>query len=129
MSDKWSVSRDGEIYHGEFDSREEAIEEGREWNEGPFWVGKREDPTQPEWFWNAEGWIDSVLDQDGYRGDWASFGDSVTKEQRKELEAEVRPILAAWLDRHGLRPTHFNIDPGSVVKIEAEEADPDKPAS
>jgi hypothetical protein len=122
-SEEWSVSTDEEIYHGKFASKEEAIAEGRSLNEGPFWVGKCEEPTQPEEWWDAVDWIEHVRCQDEYSSDWADGAVPASKAQIEELEAEVRPILAAWLDRHGLRPTHFNIDPSSVEKVEPEAAD------
>lgn len=41
---------------------------------------------------NADGW---------YRS---------TTAQREELEREVRAVMAAWLDRHDLRPKFWNAD-------------------
>ena len=42
-----------------------------------------------------------------YSGEYAEGWDVSTIEHREELEAEVRAVMAKWLDRHGLRPQFF----------------------
>jgi len=49
-------------------------------------------------------------------GDHAEDWDMSTKEQRAELEREVRSVMAAWLDRHNLRPTFFNVHNSTMVE-------------
>lgn len=122
LSGKWSISTNEENYHGTFDTVEEAIEEGKQYGD-TFWVGQCVSPTQPEDLfdgWSIESWIEnSVYEHDDYLGDWAEDAVDASKEQREELAAEIRPLIAAWLDRHKLRPTHWNIDPASVRRIDA----------
>lgn len=125
---KWSISTNGENYSGTFDTAEEAIEEGKqygEWNGGTFWVGQCVAPIQPEDLfdgWSIDNWLENdVYEHDDYAGEWAEGAVNASKDQCEELAAEIRPLIAAWLDRHGLRPTHFNVDPASVRKIEVSE--------
>lgn len=108
---KYCWSTDGEIYHGEFETPEEALGEASDTNPGrkSFYVGETCPPTQPELLWRAYDWLGYVSCHDEYSGEWAEDWDQSTPEQRDELEAEVRPILAAWLDRHGLRPKFFTV--------------------
>ena len=110
---KYAYSYDEEIYHGSFDTKEQAIAEldGR-----GGWVGECHDPSPPESWWNAEDWIEHVLCQDEYSGEWAEYTLATTKEQREELEAEVRKLMAAWLDRHDLRPNFFNVQNAERVE-------------
>lgn len=121
LAGKWSISTDEENYHGTFDTAEEAIEEGKQYG-GTFWVGQCTDPMPPEEIWDAGDWLEQVRCHDDYSGDWAEGAVSPNKEQCRELEGEVRKVMAAWLDRHGLRPTHWNIDHVSVRKIDGDDA-------
>ena len=109
----WSISRDQERYDGLYPTAEAAIEEGSQYAE-PFWIGQCLDPTQPEDLWDATVWIEDVFSHEDYGGEWAEGHFDPSREQILELEAEVRPVMAAWLDRHGLRPKFWNIDPTTV---------------
>jgi hypothetical protein len=96
---------------------------------GHFWVGENVPPPQPEFRWDAEDWLEQVSCQDEYSIDAAVGWDQSTKVEREELEALVRPILAAWLDRHGNRPQFWMIEKpqkyyvagkvGDVFEVEA----------
>lgn len=106
----FSYSHDGQTYHGSFDTREQAIAEAIEEGQGDaFWTGENVPATSPEDWWQAEDWLEHVSCQDEYCGDHADGWDNSTKAQREELESLVRPIMAAWLDRHGLRPTFWSV--------------------
>lgn len=109
---KYCYSIDEERYHGDFDTREEAFAEGAtEPSVGRvIWTAVCVPPRQPEMLWHAEDWLDHVSCQDDYLGDHAEAWDTSTKEQREELEREVRAVMVAWLDRHNLRPAFWNID-------------------
>ena len=107
--ERWVISSDGERFNADFyGTREEAVEDGRElWPDEVFFVGKAVDPQPPEDYFDCDDWLDSVSEQEDYGGDWADDWNESTKEQRAELDAEVRAVMAAWLDRHKLRPTFF----------------------
>lgn len=108
---RYSHSRDGERYHGDFSTPEEAAREALagcsvgSW----VWVGEAVPPTPPENCWDASDWLEHVSCQDDYDNDFGIDWDTSTPQLRAELEAEVRQVMAAWLDRHGLRPMHFTI--------------------
>lgn len=109
---KFSVSTDEESYSGTFDSREAACDDAATLVGvgGSFWVGENVSPPLAEEMWKAEDWLEQVSCQDEYSHDCAADWDSSTKEQRTELEKEVRAVMAAWLGRHNLRPTFFLIE-------------------
>lgn len=110
-SEIWMISSNQETFQSdEFFSREAAIAGGTDYFDGePFYIGKLVPPSPPEDRFGAEGWLDDVSCQDDYSGDHAEDWDASTREQREELETEVRRVMAAWLDRHGLRPAFRNV--------------------
>ena len=131
-SGKWCYSFDGELYDSEeFNTAEDVVAgvlaECDLLDGESFSIGQCSPPIQPEDMWDAADWLEHVSVQDDYSGDWAEDWDRSTKEQREELEAEVRTVLAAWLDRHKLRPTHFTIDSDSVREFMVEVIDGEEP--
>jgi hypothetical protein len=110
--DRYSYSHNEENYYGSYATREEAIAEASaDLDKGDrFWTALNSPPTQPEAFWQAEDWLEHVSCQDEYGCDWSMDWESSTAEQRAELEAEVRPVMAAWLERHGLRPRFWSAE-------------------
>ena len=118
LGSAWCTSLNGETYdYPLYDTREQAVEGGTvEYNGNPFWVGMATPPERAENFFDAEDWLENVACQDDYSGDHAEGWDMSTKEQRAELEREVREVMAAWLDRHNLRPTFFNVNNSSLIE-------------
>jgi hypothetical protein len=113
----YAVSTDQEHYNGSFGSIEEAIAESL--SLGVFWVGECTPPTQPEHYFDASDWLETVSCQDEYCGDYAEGWDIATKEQRRELDEEVQKVMAAWLDRHDLRPKFFVVhDPIKYIVVD-----------
>lgn len=94
-------------YIGGFATRREAIDaavkEAVIYNRQTFLIGEKETPQAPESFWLAHDWLELVSCADEYCSDDDDWDES-TSEQRFELEQEVQKVLAAWLDRHDLRP-------------------------
>jgi hypothetical protein len=122
----WAISSDGENYgYTTFPTEDAAIAEGVEYYAGePFYVGKLEEPPQPEEFFDCADWLECVSCQDDYAGEHAEDWDDSTKEQRDELNEEVRKVLAAWLDRHNLRPTFFNVTHPKRITPNSNETSP-----
>ena len=118
----FGYSTNGELFHGQFEFRcgavAEAVAVGREHGYQKVWVGRSVPPTQPEDWWNAEDWLEHVSCQDEYSGDYADGWDESTREQREELEATVRAVMAGWLDRHKLRPKFFTVDEIEEIVVE-----------
>lgn len=117
--EQYSMSRDEERYYGKFDTIEEALAEAESNDYGTVWIGIVSPPPAPESRWCAEDWLEDVSCQDEYCGEWAEAWDRSTEKQRQELEDEVRQVMAAWLDRHKLRPTFWNIN--GATKYVADE--------
>lgn len=105
-------STDGEDFFGEFERQSDAIGAAlKETKDGElFWIAENRIPIQPEDWWCAEDWLEHVSVQDDYAGDLASSWDMSSEKQRQELEELIRSVLRDWLDRHGLRPTHYCVD-------------------
>ena len=106
MASKFSYSFNVEDYSGEFDTPEEAVEEAFAEDEDATVCSVAENvpAPAPESYFDARDWLDNVSNQDPYSIDAAIDWDESTKEQRAELEKEVRAVMGAWLDRHKLRP-------------------------
>ena len=117
---KYATSTNEEVFSGEYATLQEALDEAAVgYAYTTFWVGVMANPTPPEEFWIAEDWLEHVSIQDEYNTGWSDGWDTSTKEQREELEAEIRPILAKWLDKYDLRPCFFTVT--NVVKYEVED--------
>lgn len=114
----WSV--DEERYFGDFATVEDALLDAQSEDEDVkvVYVGERRSPTPPEDWWNAEDWLEHVSCQDDYQIDQASDWDESTKEQKEDLESEVRKVMAAWLDRHSLRPQFWLIEKAKKYVVE-----------
>lgn len=122
-TEQWSISTDGgENYHGRFTSKEEAIADYKASMQGWYGtvhVGSCVPPPQPEDLWDADDWLDCVSRHEAYSLDCADDWDKgITREQKRELEAEVRVVMARWLDRHQLRPDFFLIEDAEEIKME-----------
>lgn len=127
---RYAYSTDEENYTGPFDTIEEVIAEATAGSNAyvgmGFWVGEEAKPPQPEEFWHSSrDWLENVGEQDEYGIEAAEDWDRSTKEQREELEAEVREVMGKWLDRHKLRPSFFlveNVKKYVVVERDGEYA-------
>lgn len=120
---KYSYSiDDGESFFGAYDSRGAAAEGARDCLEleetktagQSVLTARNVAPPPPESFWDAESWLEQVSMQDEYCFlddhwfyDLLGLGEKEARALTDELEKEVRAVMAAWLDRHDLRPTHF----------------------
>ena len=107
----YSISTNEEDYHGKFETIKEALEEAvNEYAYESFWLGKCRPPRQPEKFVNVDGMLDGLGDgHEDWGGDWAEW-DWPSSDQIAELQKEFESVMAAWLDRHKLRPRWFCID-------------------
>lgn len=119
----WSISTDGgENYHGIFPSKEEAVADFKASMDGWLgtgYVGRCVSPIQPDELWDADDWLDDVSQHETYSlecaSDWCS---DITREQKRELEAEVKAVMTSWLDRHKLRPAFFLIEDAEKISME-----------
>ena len=108
---QWAFSQSDEVFYSYAESREEAIKLGTiEYGGESFFVGRCAEPIQPENIFSVDQWLEQVDENEDYMGEHAEDWEQSTYLQRRELEDEVRKVMAEWLDRHNLRPEFFNID-------------------
>lgn len=120
--EKWTCNDDEDVWSSgeEFDTREAAIEGGKELyaENGFFYIGIMRKPMPPEIYWGYDDWLRTVDDQDDYRNDFGDDWCDATKEQFEELDDIVQLAIGAWLDKHKLRPKFHVIE--KIEKIEIE---------
>lgn len=112
---KYAHSSDGEIYHGEFDTPEEAAAEGLAGHDPDFartWVGEIRPPAAPEKIAAscAETLLENIDDDDDYQGEWAEDWLETTPAQINDLQERLCKTIGEWFDAHNLRPKFFNIE-------------------
>jgi hypothetical protein len=109
---KFCFSVNGNDFRGEFIRIVNAIGEALQYvaDGDYFWIGEIRKPIQPEQFFTALEWLETVSCQDDYSGDFAEDWDDSTKTQRTDLENRVRSVMSQWLDENNLRPSHFCVD-------------------
>ncbi len=111
---KWSYSTDEETYHGNFDSREEAIAEMSGYEK--FWTGQIVDPTDPEDYLDADLLLEHIQCQDDYSLDVAEDCLYCTKEDREDLTQAIRETFRQWMIRRGVTLGFWLIDQTTVQK-------------
>ena len=102
MQDKWGHSGDGEMYYGDHNTKEEAIEAGRA--EDAAFVGQYRAPSPPWNAFDAGDFIDDVLDHDDYSGDWADGCLDMSPAQKKDFEQHVRKAIREWFEKNEMIP-------------------------
>lgn len=110
-------------YVGGFETREEAIQAAREDGlDSVYYLGEERPPIAPENLFDPEDWLEKVSCHEDYSIEVADgWDDPVTKDQLEELQAEVSLVMAAWLDRHKLRPKFFLVENIEVVNLDEEK--------
>ena len=118
----WCYSADGQTFHGDFATREEAVAEARDMRPGEVvWVGRAADAEVDP----VDGW--QIVERLGETanescGDVADdYPSGVTNEQVQELESAVEKVVGEWLTRHGHWPAFHAVEGVERVEPEAEE--------
>jgi gamma-glutamyl-gamma-aminobutyrate hydrolase PuuD len=94
---KWSVSRDGETYHGIFETFSEARAE-----QVPF-IGICRRPPVLQVI-DATDLIDKITEQEEWSLDAASGSLEPTRKQKEELTLMLRAVFSIWSTKHDLWP-------------------------
>jgi len=112
MAKKYCYSHDGERYDGSYDSRADALEEGRDdaetmGEEGPVYTGIATPHTIGEYV-N----LDSVMDdaQSCADDEMSEFAEDWQPVASPEAEAEFVAFIEAWATKHKLQPHFFSVD-------------------
>lgn len=126
LDDKWCYSHDEENYHGDFDTREEAIAEAQaDEPERECWVGKTVGFT-PRLDVFAESILSDVLDQaheccgeaaEGWLGER-------TKAQEQDLGTMLNEAFQAWMTKHKQWPHFYGVKESELVPGQKEIAPP-----
>lgn len=107
----YSYSFDEENYTGEFDSIDEAIEEARDEADGRdfVYVGKavRPDPLN---FIDGQEVIERIAEADEFCTEWGQGWPEANTEQIAELTEAFHAAFKAWMDKHNLHPTFWNVE-------------------
>lgn len=123
MRDKYSYSSTEDNFTGEFDSREEAIEEAKgEYPDAKHLYTGRNVPVDPLRYVHADWLIEHIINHDDFCIEQAEGWPGSTKEQEKELTAALREAFASWMTRHKLEPAFWLVE--DVEKHEVETTPP-----
>lgn len=118
MSEKYSISFDGEDFEGVYESVEDAIAEAQSYAEcSHFFVGRCVAPVPPENLFSLEDWFDAVSHSYEYDVEFPFDSGRPNQNQCVELETTIRAAMTAWLDRYGLRPTHLDVDVATEFEV------------
>lgn len=123
---KWghASSEEPDRWDGAFDTREEAIEDGRETYGGEtFWVQGGSSPLLtsllPDGEDMAEYVINALAEQaDGEAGESAADFPDVTREAKADLAAKLRAVVETWAAEHV--KVEFWVAVGTPERIEPE---------
>lgn len=102
----YASGRKPEVWHGPCESREEAINMGRNSALGPFSICQAEHQT-----WSVPGgesFFESFCLDNEELGDpdGDGFGTDIspTPEQYRDLSSALHSVFTSWMDRHGFKP-------------------------
>lgn len=128
---KYAYSFDGEQYHGDYNSREDAIKEGIEdaKSTGPYgekphtlYTGECFEPPIT-WCDMGENYVESMQENLDEYGEWAElFDGQVTNEDIEDLDKRLNVAVAEWIKDRNIKPGFFNIKPETVEEMSIEEA-------
>jgi vacuolar-type H+-ATPase subunit E/Vma4 len=114
MSEMYSWSIDEEHYHGEFATREEALEEALDGIEPrTVWTGRNVPADTASSYLGdvarsiLDSAIDNAVDEVGEAAEsWLSH---ITREQEADLNRLIAEAFDAWATAHGLQPTFWSV--------------------
>lgn len=124
----FAYSTNEEDYHGGFPTREAAIEDAVASDDlapgDTVWTGKVVSAGPASRLFRSVRRIIEDMQEDAYdeAGEHADrFLENVTDAQVDELGGEIKKVIDAWADKHGLQPTFFTV--ASVEKHAAPAAE------
>ena len=88
-------------------------------------IGILRAPVAPEDLVDAAAVFEIVANHEDYTSedDWFPWDGLDAKDpRREELTAEISKTIAAWMDKHAMRPTFFRLEDGIKEFTEAEAA-------
>ncbi|QUI24889.1 hypothetical protein HZI73_22440 [Vallitalea pronyensis] len=110
FDNKWCVSGDKEHFDAAFDTKEEAIQEGKALEYDTIYIGKCVDDFAPHI--DADDVIERLqceaCDVGGEYGE--SYLEDVTKEQEEELEEQLNDVLSEWLTKYKHEVNFYSVE-------------------
>ncbi len=112
LQDKYCYSLNQEEFYGDFDTKEAAIEQGKEeaLEEGQheFFIGVCEEYTPSVSAWQV---IESIQ-EDAYdkHGEYSqAYLDDVSNEHKEELQDKLNEVLSKWIEEHNYIPDFWGV--------------------
>lgn len=112
INGKWTFSSNEESFcNDEFDTRNEAIEAGRDYYDNdPFYVGRIEYPGLGVLV-DVSGILELInINMTDECGECAEdYLMHTEKEHDQELDHELCDVITRWINKHGYEPTFYKI--------------------
>lgn len=108
-SPKYAYSFDEERYDGNFDTREEAVEEARDIDPDiPVWTGRAVRPKLSHFLRDADWWLEWASDRAA--DECAEYSDGWPPKAPPGADDDLMRVLDEWAERHGLQPQFFLVE-------------------
>lgn len=116
MDDRWTISETGMSFSCQFDSREEAIEEGKAVYAKDFYIGKCQDVKAPSM---PASYIFEHLNEALYDevGDVVDDWPSVTRQDEEIFQKGLDKLIDEFLSKFGYRPEFFKVVEIELIKL------------
>ena len=115
---KYCHSNDGELYYGEFDTEQDALEDEKESypGESEIYIGTC---TKPVFRWNGceEKIIDSIKENLAEDVGEAAENFGVSEEQEQELARMIDETVKAWIEQEEIEPSCYCVLDGHIVSL------------
>ena len=115
---KYCHSNDGELYYGEFDTEQDALEDAKESypGESEIYIGTC---TKPVFRWNGceEKIIDSIKENLAEDVGEAAENFEVSVEQELELARMIDETVKAWIEQEEIEPSCYFVLDGHIVSL------------
>lgn len=108
LTNKWCFGEDSENFRGEYDTRDEAIKEGKKEVDEALTVGKMYRPivsTDVEII--IEDIQENMCDEYGDAAD--GYLNDITGIQKQELEQEFDKVLDTWIKKYKFQPDFYGV--------------------
>lgn len=106
---RYCYSTDEEYFVGNFDTREEALQEGRDCEEpGTAIYTGLSCPRSFMSYFDTENFLDWI--SDNAQEEVGDVADGWLKKVSEEALGELRGFLAGWAEKHGLNPKFFAVE-------------------